>query len=173
MDQPADTIFGRILRGEIPSDQVHSDDLCIAFRDVQPQAPVHLLVIPRQPLVNLADASAADGPLLGHLLLVAAQVARQEGLTAWRTVINSGAEAGQTVFHLHFHLIPRYEGVPTAGHGGARMADPDELAALAKVGSRKDMCSAFNDDRRRGGCSSGWGCLPACRTRPQGAAPAL
>lgn len=105
MDQPADTIFGRILRGEIPSDQVHSDDLCIAFRDVQPQAPVHLLVIPRQPLVNLADANAADGPLLGHLLLVAAQVARQEGLTAWRTVINSGAEAGQTVFHLHVHVI--------------------------------------------------------------------
>ena len=105
MDQPADTIFGRILRGEIPSDQVHSDELCIAFRDVQPQAPVHLLVIPRQPLVNLADASAADGPLLGHLLLVAAQVARQEGLTAWRTVINSGAEAGQTVFHLHVHVI--------------------------------------------------------------------
>ena len=105
MDQSADTIFGRILRGEIPSDQVHSDDLCIAFRDVQPQAPVHLLVIPRQPLVNLADASAADGPLLGHLLLVAAQVARQEGLTAWRTVINSGADAGQTVFHLHVHVI--------------------------------------------------------------------
>ena len=105
MDQPSATIFGRILRGEIPCDQVHSDDLCIAFRVVQPLSPVHFLVITRQPLVNLADATAEDALLLGHLLLVAAQVAQQEGLTAWRTVINSGAEAGQTVFHLHVHVI--------------------------------------------------------------------
>lgn len=99
------TIFGRILRGEIPCDPVHADARCLAFRDVSPQAPVHVLVIPRQPLVNLADATAADEGLLGHLLLVAAQVARQEGLRGWRTVINSGAEAGQTVFHLHVHVI--------------------------------------------------------------------
>ncbi|MCP9773436.1 histidine triad nucleotide-binding protein [Synechococcus sp. Tobar12-5m-g] len=99
------TIFGRILRGEIPCDQVYDDDLCLAFRDVQPQAPVHVLVIPRHPLVNLADAGEADQALLGHLLLVAAKVARLEGLDAWRTVINSGAEAGQSVFHLHLHVI--------------------------------------------------------------------
>ena len=101
----SDTIFGRILRGEIPCDGVYSDDRCLAFRDVAPQAPVHLLVIPREPLVNLADAGAEHEALLGHLLLVAARVARQEGLEAWRTVINSGAEAGQTVFHLHVHVI--------------------------------------------------------------------
>jgi histidine triad (HIT) family protein len=100
-----DTIFGRILRGEIPCDQVYADDLCLAFRDVAPQAPVHILVIPRQPLVNLAEAEASQAPLLGHLLLVAAKVARQEGLSGFRTVINSGAEAGQTVFHLHVHVI--------------------------------------------------------------------
>ena len=99
------TIFGRILQGKIPCDQVYADDLCLAFRDVQPQAPVHVLVIPRQPLVNLADAGEADQALLGHLLLVAAKVARLEGLDAWRTVINSGAEAGQSVFHLHLHVI--------------------------------------------------------------------
>ena len=99
------TIFGRILQGEIPCDQVYADDRCLAFRDVQPQAPVHVLVIPRQPLVNLADAAEADQDLLGHLLLVAAKVARQEGLSAWRTVINTGAEAGQSVFHLHLHVI--------------------------------------------------------------------
>ena len=99
------TIFGSILRGEIPCDQVFADDLCLAFRDVQPQAPVHVLVIPRQPLVNLADAGEPDQALLGHLLLVAAKVARQEGLGAWRTVINTGAEAGQSVFHLHLHVI--------------------------------------------------------------------
>ncbi|MFM7265989.1 MAG: histidine triad nucleotide-binding protein [Cyanobium sp.] len=101
----SDTIFGRILRGEIPCDAVYSDDRCLAFRNVAPQAPVHLLVIPRDPLVNLADAGPEHEALLGHLLLVAARVAQQEGLEAWRTVINSGAEAGQTVFHLHVHVI--------------------------------------------------------------------
>ncbi len=100
-----DTIFGRILRGEIPCDAVYSDDLCLAFRDVHPQAPVHVLVIPRKPIASLAEARLEDQELLGHLLLVAGQVARQEGLESWRTVINSGAEAGQTVFHLHAHVI--------------------------------------------------------------------
>ena len=104
-ESPPDTIFGRILRGEIPCDQVHADDLCLAFRDVQPQAPVHVLVIPRRPIAQLADATPEDQALLGHLLLVAAKVARQEGLSSWRTVINSGAEAGQTLFHLHVHVI--------------------------------------------------------------------
>jgi histidine triad (HIT) family protein len=101
----SDTIFGRILRGEIPCDAVYSDERCLAFRDVAPQAPVHLLVIPRQPLVNLADAGPEHEALLGHLLLVAARVARQEGLESWRTVINSGAGSGQTVFHLHVHVL--------------------------------------------------------------------
>lgn len=100
-----DTIFGRILRGEIPCDQVYADEHCLAFRDVTPQAPVHVLVIPRQPIAQLADATAEHELLLGHLLLVAAQVARQEGLESFRTVINSGADAGQTVFHLHVHVI--------------------------------------------------------------------
>jgi histidine triad (HIT) family protein len=101
----SDTIFGRILRGEIPCDQVHADELCLAFRDVQPQAPVHVLVIPREPIVSLAEAGPEHQALLGHLLLVAARVARQEGLSDWRTVINSGAAAGQSVFHLHVHVI--------------------------------------------------------------------
>ncbi|MEB3265497.1 MAG: histidine triad nucleotide-binding protein [Cyanobacteriota bacterium] len=100
-----DTIFGRILRGEIPCDQVYADDLCLAFRDVAPQAPVHVLVIPRQPIAQLGEARPEHQALLGHLLLVAARVAHQEGLASWRTVINSGAEAGQTVFHLHVHVI--------------------------------------------------------------------
>ena len=106
MAEPAnDTIFGRILRGEIPCDQVYADEQCLAFRDVAPQAPVHVLVIPREPVVNLVEAEAQHEALLGHLLLVAAKVARQEGLTSFRTVINSGAEAGQTVFHLHVHVL--------------------------------------------------------------------
>jgi histidine triad (HIT) family protein len=100
-----DTIFGRILRGEIPCDAVYSDEHCLAFRDVAPQAPVHVLVIPREPIPQLAAVEERHRDLLGHLLLVAATVARQEGLSSWRTVINSGAEAGQTVFHLHVHVI--------------------------------------------------------------------
>jgi histidine triad (HIT) family protein len=105
MSASVDTIFGRILRGEIPCEPLYSDDLCLAIRDVNPQAPVHALVIPRQPIAELAEAAPEDQALLGHLLLVAAKVARQEGLDSWRTVINSGAEAGQTVFHLHVHVI--------------------------------------------------------------------
>ena len=101
----SDTIFGRILRGEIPCQEVYADDLCLAFRDVNPQAPVHVLVIPREPIAQLGEANGEHQALLGHLLLVAAKVARLEGLESWRTVINSGAEAGQTVFHLHLHVI--------------------------------------------------------------------
>ena len=100
-----DTIFGKILRGEIPCDEVYSDALCLAFRDVAPQAPTHVLVIPRQPIESLRSAGDGDQALLGHLLLVAARVAKQEGLDDWRIVINSGAGAGQTVFHLHVHVI--------------------------------------------------------------------
>ena len=100
-----DTIFGKILRGEIPCDEVYGDEQCLAFRDVAPQAPVHVLVIPRKPIESLRSAGSGDEALLGHLLLVAARVARQEGLEDFRTVINSGAAAGETVFHLHVHVI--------------------------------------------------------------------
>ena len=99
-----DTIFGKILRGDIPCDEVYSDDRCLACRVIAPQAPVHVLVIPRQPIESLRSADSGDEALLGHLLLVAARVARQEGLEDFRTVINSGAAAGQTVFHLHVHV---------------------------------------------------------------------
>ena len=100
-----DTIFGKILLGEIPCDEVYSDEQCLAFRDVAPQAPVHVLVIPRKPIESLRSAAAGDAALLGHLLLVATRVAKQQGLNDFRTVVNSGAGAGQTVFHLHVHVI--------------------------------------------------------------------
>lgn len=99
------TIFSRILDGEIPSERVHEDDLCIAIRDVNPVAPVHLLVIPRQPLPRLSAMTEADEPLLGHLTRVATQVAKAAGLSDFRLVINDGAGAGQSVFHLHLHVI--------------------------------------------------------------------
>ncbi len=100
-----ETIFGKILKGEIPCDKIHSDSLCIAFRDIQPQAPVHILIIPRKPITSLKEAKDEDIDLLGHLLIISKKVAIQEGLDNWRTVINTGEESGQTVFHLHLHVI--------------------------------------------------------------------
>ena len=100
-----ETIFSKIVKGEIPCDKVYSDSLCIAFRDIQPQAPVHILVIPRKPIAGLGEAQDEDKDLLGHLLLISKKVAMQEGLDNWRTVINTGEKSGQTVFHLHIHKI--------------------------------------------------------------------
>jgi len=99
------TLFAKILSGELPADIVYEDADCIAFRDIAPQAPVHVLVIPRKPLARLSAATPEDEPLLGHLLQVATQVARAEGLTDARFIINDGAGAGQTVFHLHVHVL--------------------------------------------------------------------
>ena len=90
--------------GRDSCDEVYSDDRCLAFRDVAPQAPVHVLVIPREPIPSLREAQDQQASLLGHLLLVAAQVAQQAGLEDWRTVINTAAGAAQTVFHRHVHL---------------------------------------------------------------------
>ncbi|MBX3462219.1 MAG: histidine triad nucleotide-binding protein [Planctomycetes bacterium] len=100
-------MFARILRRELPAQILHEDDLCVAFRDVAPQAPLHFLVVPKRPIARLADAAAADAAMLGHLLLVGAAVARQQGLAddSFRVVINNGAGAGQTVFHLHVHVL--------------------------------------------------------------------
>ncbi|MBM4011476.1 MAG: histidine triad nucleotide-binding protein [Planctomycetes bacterium] len=102
----ADTIFGRIIRKEIPARIEHEDELCIAFHDVAPQAPVHVLVIPRRPIPSLADAAAGDEPLLGHLVLVATRLARALGLAdGYRLVVNCGRDGGQSVDHLHVHLL--------------------------------------------------------------------
>jgi histidine triad (HIT) family protein len=101
----ADTIFGKIARGEAPAQIVYEDDRALAFRDVSPQAPTHLLVIPRKPIERLALAGEDDAPLLGHLLLVARRVAEDAGLEDYRVVVNNGAGAGQTVFHLHIHVL--------------------------------------------------------------------
>lgn len=101
----SDTIFSKIARGEIPAEIVYEDDRALAFQDVNPQAPTHILVIPRQPIPKLSEAEEGDETLLGHLLLVAGRVAEQAGLSDFRVVVNNGAGAGQTVFHLHLHVI--------------------------------------------------------------------
>jgi histidine triad (HIT) family protein len=101
-----DTIFSKIIDKEIPADIVYEDDICLAFRDVNPQAPVHILIIPKQPIAKIVDSQIEDREILGHLLFTAGEVARQEGCgDTFRLVINNGAEAGQTVFHLHVHLL--------------------------------------------------------------------
>ncbi len=102
-----DTIFGKIARGEIPADLVYEDDEVVAFRDLSPQAPTHVLVIPRKPIATLNDAEDADAALIGRLFLAAARVAKDIGIAeaGYRTVVNCNAAAGQTVFHLHVHLL--------------------------------------------------------------------
>jgi histidine triad (HIT) family protein len=101
----AETIFGRIARGEVPAQVIYEDDRALAFHDVNPQAPTHILVIPRRPIEKLAAAEDKDASLLGHLMLVARRVAEDVGLEDYRLVVNNGAGAGQTVFHLHLHLL--------------------------------------------------------------------
>jgi histidine triad (HIT) family protein len=99
------TIFDKILNGEIPCDEVFSDNKCLAFKDITPQAPTHILIIPRKPIQSLKQIQEEDKELLGHLLLKGTAIATAAGLESWRTVINTGEEAGQTVFHLHIHII--------------------------------------------------------------------
>lgn len=101
------TIFQKIIDREIPADIVFEDDEVLAFRDVNPQAPTHILVIPKKPIVSVAHAAPEDAALLGRLLLVAAEIARQQGLEegGYRLVTNVGRDGGQSVFHLHVHLL--------------------------------------------------------------------
>lgn len=103
----ADCLFCRIVAGQVPATRVHEDDLVIAFRDIAPRAPTHILLIPRRHIASAADLTEADGPLLGRLFAVAAQIARDEGIAdgGYRIVTNIGAWGGQTVDHLHFHLM--------------------------------------------------------------------
>jgi histidine triad (HIT) family protein len=98
-------VFARILRREVPAEILHEDEHCVAFRDAAPQAPLHLLVIPKRAIRSLADAAAGDALVLGHLLLTGAAVAARLGHPEARFVVNNGAGAGQSVFHLHLHVL--------------------------------------------------------------------
>ncbi len=110
----SDTIFAKIINKEIPADIVYEDDLCVAFRDIRPQAPTHVLVVPRKPIPTHDEITAADAALLGHIHTVIAKLAAELGLDGgYRVVVNCKADAGQEVDHLHFHLL-----------GGRRMTWP-------------------------------------------------
>ena len=100
------TLFEKIINREIPADIVYEDELSLAFKDINPQAPVHVLIIPKKPIEKLSDANIEDQALLGHLMLVARKIAEQLNLdNTFRIIINNGAGAGQSVFHLHLHLM--------------------------------------------------------------------
>ncbi len=102
----SDSIFTKIIKGEIPADKVYEDEHCIAIKDINPQAPVHVLVIPKKQIATLAEAQAEDQALLGHLMLAAGTVARELGVDdAFRLIINNGEGVGMTVYHLHLHII--------------------------------------------------------------------
>ncbi len=102
----SDTLFSKIINREIPADIIYEDDDCFAIRDINPQAPVHVLVIPKEPIAKISDTSESDSKLLGHLLIVASNMARDEGYgDTFRLVINNGEGAGQSVFHIHVHLL--------------------------------------------------------------------
>jgi len=100
-----ETIFSKIINKEIPADIVYEDEKCIAFNDISPQAPTHILVIPRKVIPKLSESQEDDRDLLGHLMLSATQIAKKLNLDDYRLVINNGADAGQTVFHLHIHIL--------------------------------------------------------------------
>ena len=99
------TIFSKIIAKEIPADIVYEDDLCLAFKDINPTAPMHILLIPKKELINLSDAQESDQDLLGHMMLKTKEIAESQGFKDYRVVTNNGAGAQQSVFHLHLHII--------------------------------------------------------------------
>ena len=102
----SECLFCKIIAGEIPSTKVYEDDLCFAFRDINPQAPTHILVVPKKHLASVAEVTAENCAVVGHIFSVIAKIAEAEGLTGgYRVVSNCGADAGQTVNHLHFHIL--------------------------------------------------------------------
>lgn len=103
----AETIFGKIIRGEIPAKKVHEDEHCLAFHDISAQAPTHVLVIPKKPIESLEQVDEADGALLGHIWLTIPKIARELGIaqSGYRVVVNCGRDGGQSVDHLHFHIL--------------------------------------------------------------------
>jgi histidine triad (HIT) family protein len=111
----SDCLFCGIVEGKIKGNIVYQDDSVVAFKDINPKAPVHVLIIPRKHVAGVLDLTAEDGALIGHIFAVAARLAREQGIadSGFRVVVNSGADAGQSVFHLHYHLL-----------GGRRMTWP-------------------------------------------------
>ena len=103
----SDTIFGKIIAGEIPADKLYEDEHCIAIRDINPQAPVHVLIVPREPIPTVNDLAEEHAQLMGHMFLVARRIAEQEGIAeeGYRLVMNTNRAGGQDIYHIHLHLL--------------------------------------------------------------------
>ena len=103
----AECLFCGIVEGKVPANRMYQDDAIVAFKDITPRAPVHLLIIPRKHIASVSEITEADRPLIGQIFQVAASLARDNGIaeSGYRVVVNSGADAGQSVFHLHYHLL--------------------------------------------------------------------
>lgn len=103
----SDCLFCKIIAGEIPSARVFEDGVCVAFNDISPQAPTHILIVPKNHIDSLETAATSDRDTIGHLMLAAAEIAREKGFAAdgYRVVVNTNGDGGQTVFHLHVHLL--------------------------------------------------------------------
>ncbi|MBQ3497075.1 MAG: histidine triad nucleotide-binding protein [Oscillospiraceae bacterium] len=101
----SDCLFCKIIAGEIPSDKVYEDDLCLAFNDIDPQAPTHFLVIPKEHIGSVSAVSAENSAVVAHIFEVIAKITREQGIESYRVVSNIGEQAGQSVFHLHFHVL--------------------------------------------------------------------
>ncbi len=101
------TIFKKIINKEIPATIIHEDELCLAFKDVQPQAPIHILIIPKKEIVSMAELTTDDKALMGHMLVTASEIAKKQGIAedGYRLVINTNRDGGQSVYHLHMHLL--------------------------------------------------------------------
>ncbi|WP_404341960.1 histidine triad nucleotide-binding protein [Pseudoalteromonas mariniglutinosa] len=102
-----DTIFSKIINREIPADIIYEDEQALAFKDINPQAPFHVLIIPKQPIATINDITPQDAPLIGHLYVVAATLAKQQGFSekGYRVVMNCNEDGGQTVYHIHLHML--------------------------------------------------------------------
>ncbi len=102
-----ETLFDKIIKRQVPADIVFEDELCLAFRDISPQAPTHILLIPKKPIESMAKLNTEDQALMGHMLLTAAQIAQSEGLSeeGYRLVVNTNSAGGQSVYHLHMHIL--------------------------------------------------------------------
>ncbi len=101
----SDCLFCKIIKGEIPSSKVYEDELCCAFYDIDPQAPVHFLVIPKEHIASAADVNESNAAVVAHIFTVIAKVTKELGVDSYRVVSNIGLQAGQSVFHLHFHVL--------------------------------------------------------------------
>ena len=128
----SDCLFCKIVAGEIPSSKVYEDDVCYAFNDIAPQAPTHFLVVPKAHIGSVSEVDSGNSAVVAHIFEVIAKLAKEKGMDSYRVVSNIGEQAGQSVFHLHFHIVPRYKDGPSLTF----QSQKGDMAALAALGER-------------------------------------